>query len=320
MPKKLTVAVIFGGTSAERPVSLQTGAAVAAACRRLGHRVSSFDSMTDIPKIVSSAKKIDVAYIALHGQGGEDGAMQSLLELLGIPYVGSGVRASAIAFDKPTTKTLYRAVGLPVARDVVIPKNASTAFATILKTVGVPCFVKPVADGSSFGATKVLKKSELLPALKKAWRYGDALVEELLHGREITIGVLDIDAMPRALPIVEIISKTAFFDFKAKYDARYSTEVCPAELPATIAVKAGELAVAAHRALGCRDLSRTDMFVVGRQIYLLETNTLPGMTDNSLIPKMARAAGLTFDALIARLLTAAQRRGVRKNHRSGTSS
>jgi D-alanine-D-alanine ligase len=307
MPKKLTVAVLAGGKTAEREVSLKSGAAVIAALKVLGHRVIQLDPAKDLAKLIKLKNKIDVVFPALHGHGGEDGAIQGLLELLGLPYVGSGIRPSAQAFHKPTTKQIYAAAGLPIAKGIVIPESNSELRTKNLE-LKFPCFVKPVADGSSFGASKVTKKSELLSALQKAWEYGDALVEELLDGREITVGVLDLTGKPRALPIVEIVSKTAFFDFQAKYDPNYSTEICPAVLPKVIAKKAGELAIRAHTALGCRDLSRTDMFVVGQKLYLLETNTLPGMTGNSLLPKMARAAGIEFPQLIEQLLRVALQR------------
>lgn len=305
MSKKLTVAILAGGTTAEREVSRKTGRAVAQACCTLGHRVLHLDPAKDLAKLIRLRTKIDVVFPALHGNGGEDGSIQGLLELLRLPYIGSGVRASAQAFHKPTTKRIYAEAGLPIAKGIVVPQPLTSSLVPRPSSFSFPCFVKPAADGSSFGASKALKASELLPALKKAWQYGDALVEQLLIGREITVGVIQTKQGLTALPIVEIKSKTTFFDFKAKYDPRYSEEICPAALPAALAKKAGELAIRAHTALGCRDLSRTDMFVVGSRLYLLETNTMPGMTDNSLLPKMARTAGYEFPQLIQLLISEA---------------
>jgi D-alanine-D-alanine ligase len=309
MPKKpITVAVLRGGDSAERGISLLSGEAVASACRNLGYKVIELDPSTDLVKLIQLKDSIDVVFPALHGRGGEDGKIQGLLELLKLPYVGGDVFASAQAFDKPKTKVAYRAAKLPVARDCVVARNSKTAEAEVMKSVKLPCFVKPVNEGSSYGSNPVKVKKDLLPALRKAWKYGDALVEELLVGTEITVGVVGAGKDSIAMPIVEIVPKTAFFDFKAKYDPNFVAEIVPARISPALTREAQKLAVAAHQALSLRDISRTDMIIQRGKIYLLETNTLPGMTRNSLFPKMAKAVGLSFDQLVGKLIQFALKR------------
>ncbi|MDD3067140.1 MAG: D-alanine--D-alanine ligase [Candidatus Gracilibacteria bacterium] len=309
MPKKqITVAVLRGGDSAEREISLLSGEAVASACRNLGYKVIELDPSTDLVKLIQLKDSIDVVFPALHGRGGEDGKIQGLLELLKLPYVGGDVFSCAQAFDKPKAKTAYCVVKLPVAKDCVVKRNSKTAEAEVIKAVGIPCFVKPVNEGSSYGSSPVKELKDLLPALRAAWKYGDALVEELLMGTEITVGVIGEGEDSIALPIVEIVPKTAFFDFKAKYDPAFVSEIVPARISPKLTKEAQKLAIAAHRALSLRDISRTDMIIQREKIYLLETNTLPGLTRNSLIPKMAKGLGMSFDQLVEKLIKFALKR------------
>lgn len=309
MPKKtITVAVLRGGNSAERGISLLTGEAVISACRQLGYRVLDLDPAKDLTKLIKLKNSISVVFPALHGRGGEDGKIQGLLELLQLPYVGGDVFSSAQAFDKSKAKIAYRNAQLPVAKDCVVKRNAKTAEAEVMKAVGIPCFVKPIDEGSSYGSNPVRAKKDLLPALRKAWKYGDALVEELLTGTEITVGVIGEGKTAQALPIIEIVPKTAFFDFKAKYDPNFCAEIVPARISPALTREAQKLAVAAHQALSLRDISRTDMIIQRGKIYLLETNTLPGLTRNSLVPKMAKAVGMSFDQLVEKLLKFALKR------------
>lgn len=267
--------------------------------------------------IVPSAASdpIDVAFVALHGPWGEDGTLQGMLDLLGIPYVGSGVLASALAMDKVMAKGVLAASGLEVARGFVVaeadhaqdPKQAVQA----AQDIGYPLVVKPVRQGSSFGISMVDRPDQLPAAIVEALRYDDrALVEERLRGTELTVGVIGMDRDLVALPVIEIVSKREFFDYKAKYDPEQSDEICPARVSDDVAKRAQDLALRAHRALGCRDLSRTDMILTkdGR-MPVLEVNTIPGMTANSLLPKSARVAGIPFGELLERFVTWAMERG-----------
>lgn len=256
---------------------------------------------------------IDVAFIALHGPWGEDGTIQGLLEIIGIPYVGSDVLASALAMDKVMAKRALAASGIEVARDAVVTRRGYArdpdAAAAAAQAVGYPLFVKPVRQGSSFGATLVDRPDQLAAAVAEALRYDDrAMIEEKLTGTELTVGVIGGDEDLVALPVIEIVTSRSFFDYKAKYDPAESQEICPARVPDDVARRAQDLAVRAHRALGCRDLSRTDMILSGSRMPVLEVNTIPGMTANSLLPKSARVAGIPFGELIERLIRSALER------------
>jgi len=298
MKKKTTVAVLAGGDSAERGVSLQSGTAVARALRKKGFTVLRFDPKNELLKFIVAKNKIDVVFPALHGRGGEDGEIQKLLEKLKIPFVGSTVRGMQNSFDKISAKKIYRRNKLPVARDQIFPKNSSAKL-----KLKLPVFVKPADEGSSFGASIVQKESEFSPALRRAWKFGPALVEEYLRGTEISVGVLEnSDGSLTALPSIEIIPKKKFFDFTAKYDPKFSEEITPARITKSLEKKVQSLAKKAHRVLKLKDLSRTDLILVGDKIYLLETNTLPGFTANSLLPKEAVAAGIEFPDLIEKLI------------------
>lgn len=251
---------------------------------------------------------IDVAFIALHGPWGEDGTIQGLLEILGIPYVGSGVLASALAIDKVMAKRVLAAAGLEVARDAAVSASAHArepeAAARAAQAIGYPLVVKPVRQGSSFGITMVERPDQLPAAIVEALRYDDrALIEERLAGRELTVGVIgggDDDLTP--LPVIEIVTQREFFDYRAKYDPALTQEICPARIPDDVARRAQDTAVRAHRALGCRGLSRTDLIWSGERMPVLEVNTIPGMTSNSLLPKAARVAGIPFGELLERLI------------------
>jgi D-alanine-D-alanine ligase len=254
----------------------------------------------------AEAGGVDVAFLALHGTYGEDGTLQGLLDLLGIPYVGSGTLASALAMDKAMAKKLLAADGVPVPAGTVVERSTFASDpdgeADRACAVALPAIVKPVAQGSSVGLTLVAARNEMGAALGKALVHDRrALVEERLLGAEITVGVLG-NRQLQALPVVEIVSKHALFDYQSKYDASLSEEICPARIPKGAADAASELALRAHRSLGCRGLSRTDMILTARGPVVLEVNTLPGMTVNSLLPKAARAAGIAFPELLHRLV------------------
>jgi D-alanine-D-alanine ligase len=248
-------------------------------------------------------RRIDVAFIALHGPYGEDGTLQGLLDLVGIPYVGSGVLASALAMDKAMARRMLAAEGIPVPRAVVIEKEEASDDVLLAAQSLIPAFVKPSRQGSSVGMSLVRQPQGLQPALEKAFQHDSrVLVEEELVGRELTVGVIGNRRLT-ALPVVEVVTKREFFDYRAKYDPDLADEVCPANLTAGETRAVQDLALRAHRALDCRGLSRVDMILTpDRGSAVLEVNTLPGMTVNSLLPKAARAAGIPFGELLDRLV------------------
>jgi D-alanine-D-alanine ligase len=249
----------------------------------------------------NSAGPVDVVVLALHGTWGEDGRIQGLLDTIGIPYTGSGVLASALAMDKVMTKRVLASEGLDVPRGVVVT-SASGDDLKSARSVGLPVFVKPVASGSSVGAAIVTSGEQLAPAVADALRYDErALVEELVGGTELTVAVIGNDDL-QPLPVIEIVTKREFFDYTAKYSAGESEEIVPARIPDEVARRAQDIAVRAHLALGCRGMSRTDLMWSGDRMVVLEVNTIPGMTANSLLPKAARAAGIQFGDLIARFV------------------
>ena len=251
--------------------------------------------------INDSSEPLDVIFISLYGTWGEDGRIQGLLDTLGIPYTGSGVLASALAMDKVMAKTVLAAAGLDVPRGAVVGSTAG-ADLEAARRIWLPAFVKPVGGGSSVGASIVRRAEDLGAAIADALRYDDrALVEEYLVGRELTVAVIGNDDLV-PLPVIEIVTKREFFDYKAKYDYGASEEIVPARIPDDVARRAQSLAVKAHQVLGCRGMSRTDLVWNGDRMATLEVNTIPGMTANSLLPKAAKAAGIEFGDLISRLL------------------
>ncbi len=257
---------------------------------------SSLAPATSAFGVSGSPDGIDVAFIALHGPWGEDGKIQGVLDTLGIPYTGSGVLASALAMDKVMTKTVLVANGLDV------PRGEVATAAEDRVSIAPPSVVKPVENGSSVGITLVDDAAGYPEAIREALRYDRrALVEERVAGTELTVGVIGLDELT-ALPVIEIVPKRAFFDYRAKYDAGASEEICPARVPDDVARRAQDAALRAHRALGCRGISRTDLIWTGDRMVVLELNTMPGMTANSLVPKAARAAGIPFPELLERLI------------------
>lgn len=249
--------------------------------------------------------RIDVAFIALHGRYGEDGTIQGMLDLLGIPYVGSGTLASALAMDKAMAKRVLAHEGIPTPRGVTLERadfEADPDAAVARAGAFVPAVVKPAREGSSIGMSLAGDLAALPEALRRAFAHdARVLVEERVRGTELTVGVVGNRELT-ALPVIEIVSKRDFFDYKAKYDPSLSDEICPARIPDDTAQAAQDLARRTHRALDCRGLSRTDMILSERGLVVLELNTLPGMTVNSLLPKAARTAGIPFGELLDRLV------------------
>ena len=307
---KIRLALIAGGTSDEREVSLRGAAGVEKALDPDKYAIVRYDPAIDLARIATDAKSIDVAFLLLHGVNGEDGTIQGFLDLLGIPYQGAGVLGSALAMDKNLAKIMYRLAGLPVARWVMVKPGDLADTSRIVSEVGLPCVVKPVRQGSSIGMSIVREIDKLGAALQLALKHdSEVMVEQYIKGRELTAGVLG-NADLQALPLVEIIpdAKYEFFDYEAKYQPGASREICPAEVSEAVQQKAQDYAVRAHRALQLRCYSRTDMILADDELYLLETNTIPGMTPTSLLPQAAAAAGYPFGALLDRLIELAQER------------
>jgi len=312
------VAVLMGGDSAERQVSLMSGTGVLNALLSQGVDASAFDpAHTDLSELKS--ERFDRVFVALHGRHGEDGTVQGALELLGIPYTGSGVMASAIAMDKVMTKRVWVAEGLPTPRWVRLSRdelgNAELARERLREVpdrVGLPLIVKPPREGSSIGITKVLGPvdvdRQMHDAVRLATRYDpDVLCEEFIEGIELTCPVLGEGAHARALPVIRIDAPDGNYDFEHKYFSDDTGYRCPSGLPDAEALEVQRLSVAAYRALGCRGWGRADLMLRGsdRSIFLLEMNTSPGMTGHSLVPMSARAAGMSYEQLCLHLLAQA---------------
>ena len=294
------VAVLKGGLSAEREVSLSSGAAIEKALAALGHKVTSIDVSANLAADLQAAKP-DVVFNALHGRFGEDGCVQGVLELLGIPYTHSGVLASAVAMDKPMAKRIFAAAGLHCAKSVVAHKEEVIGHDILPR----PYVVKPSNEGSSVGVKLVFGNDNFF-FTKENWPYGETvMVEQYIPGREITVAVLD----DQALGVTEITIKSGFYDYDNKYTEGGSTHICPAPLPKEKYDEVMAMALTAHRALGCRSLSRSDFRYDEKgdgKFYILETNTQPGMTPFSLSPEIAALVGMDFNTLVARILATAQ--------------
>lgn len=301
---KLRVGLIAGGRSGEREISLKSGDAVYEALDRGRYEVARYDPRDDLIRLIQDREKIDLAFILLHGKFGEDGCMQGFLHLLDIPFVGSGVLSSAMALHKKTSKELYRSAGLRVAEDVMLARGESFSPAEIIESIGSTLVVKPVKEGSSLGMSICRSPEELARGIQEAFRYDEeVMIERFIRGREFTCCVLGNNAL-EVLPLVEIIPNPeyAFFDYRAKYTPGASREICPAAVPDKERSRLESCAMEAHRVLRCSAWSRTDMILKDEEIYILETNTIPGMTATSLVPLAARAAGMSMSDLLDRLI------------------
>jgi D-alanine-D-alanine ligase len=300
------VGVLLGGRSAEREVSLMSGAGVLAALQSKGIDAHGFDT-AERSLAELAAEKFDRVFIALHGRFGEDGSLQGALELLGIPYTGSGVMASSVCMDKTTTKIVCLAAGLPTPRYAVV--GADSDLDQISADLGLPLIVKPPHEGSSIGITKVSAAGEFKAAYDIAAALDDSvLAEEFVIGREFTVAMLGGGADTRALPIIEIVAPAGNYDYQNKYftdDVKY---VCPAVLPEALAAEMQRIAVAAYRALGCEGWGRVDFLLreSDQKPFLLEANTSPGMTGHSLVPMAARATGISYEDLCVEILRTAR--------------
>jgi len=333
--RKLRVAVLMGGSSSEREVSLVSGQMIAKALDPDRYEVTALDTRdlfrltgscapplsaisappeSDTKRIGSAVRagaptpalapaspdRPDVVFIALHGKGGEDGTVQGMLEVLGLPYTGSGVLASALAMDKVMSKRVFKAADIPVIDGIYVSPE-------IEAYPGFPLFVKPNAGGSTCGCSLVTEPAALYGAVREALKFDDtALIERYVKGTEITIGVLDFPGESlMALPVIEIVPKSEYYDYESKYAAGGSEHIIPARIPAALIDQAQEIARQCHALLGCRGVSRTDIIVSDDRLYVLEVNTIPGMTPTSLLPQAAEHAGIPFSQLLDRIIRSA---------------
>jgi len=303
------VAVLMGGQSAEREVSLMSGQGVLQALRASGVDAHAFDTAErDLGEL--KREGFDRCFIALHGRYGEDGTVQGALELLGLPYTGSGVMASSIAMDKTMTKRVWLAEGLPTPRYVLVRREElnTVSLSDLVSSLGLPMIVKPAREGSSIGVTKVTQVQDLLAALNAAAQCdADILCEQCILGDEVTCPVLGEGASARALPVIRIVAPEGNYDYENKYFTDDTQYLVPCGLPAAEEAAIEALIVKAYQVLGCRGWGRIDVMIdaATRQPYLLEINTSPGMTGHSLVPMSAKAAGMSYEALCCHLLASA---------------
>ncbi|HSE60182.1 MAG TPA: D-alanine--D-alanine ligase [Nitrospiraceae bacterium] len=301
------VGVLMGGQSAERDVSLRTGQAVHQALVRRGYDTVAIDVGPNIARDLHELK-VGLAFIALHGPGGEDGTIQGLLESLGIPYTGSGVRASAVAMHKVLTKVVLASQGIPVPPGgVIVKERAKGKRPPLPRGLKWPVVVKPATQGSTIGVSIVRKPAGWMEALELAHRYdNEAVVEAFIPGHEITVGVLRSGSTLQALPAVEIAAPEGFYDFSAKYQKGQTRYLCPAPLSGKVARLLRDLARRSYEAIGCEGAARVDFRVTPKgKPSVLEVNTVPGMTETSLLPMAAAQAGIDYDGLTERILESA---------------
>lgn len=304
MFNKIRIAVLAGGWSKERNVSIKSGKAVLNALDNKKYDIVSYDPKDDLNLLWQDRKSLDLVLNLLHGKYGEDGRIQGILDVFEIPFVGSGVLASAMTMNKRVTKEVYRSVALRVPKGVVLKKGEHVDIDKILNSLGNPVVIKPASEGSSIGISIKDDELEIQKGIEKAFDFdSEVLVEEYISGKEITCAVLGRKSL-QTLPLVEIVPKDShlFFDYDAKYTVGETSEICPARIDVDLRNSAFQIAINAHRALHCRDWSRTDMIVRDEKIYVLETNTIPGMTETSLVPLAARGNGWDLGSLLDRMI------------------
>jgi len=303
--EKIRLALLSGGVSSERQVSLNSGKQVFEALDKDKYDITLYDPKTDLKQLVIDADKIDAALIILHGPFGEDGTVQGLLDLLDIPYQGAGVLGSAIAMNKLVAKRLYDGAGVPTPSYLSFSMTDTIDTLKVINELDLPLVVKPACAGSSVGMTIVKEEKDLQDAINLSFQHDDTLIiEKYIKGIELTCGVLGNEEL-EALPVIEIIPGEGheFFDYNAKYIAGETQEICPARIDDTITKKVQELSVKAHQALFLKGYSRTDMILYGQNLSVLETNTIPGMTATSLFPQSAEVAGYSFTELLDKLIS-----------------
>lgn len=313
MNRNMNIVVISGGPSAEAEVSRVSARGVTDALMENYGSVVNVELGPDLALRLADLNP-DVTFPILHGPPGEDGTLQGFLEIMGVPYVGSDVHSSSVAMNKILAKLVFEAAGLPLARQTVVSRGQaiSASVELIGKRLGQDVVVKPSSQGSALGVTRVSDSNQLQRALDTAFALDEhVLIEQYIHGKEITVGVIDTDEGPRAFPVIEILTPIdTWYDYEHRYTKGLSEHVMPAVLPAAQTKRLQEIAVAAHRSLGCRDMSRADFIVPNDgEEFLLEVNTLPGMTPTSLYPDGARGYGLSFPELVSYLVERAAGRG-----------
>lgn len=297
------VALLMGGWSAERAVSLNSGNAVLEALRRLGVDVTPIDVDRDVVNVLRQGN-FDRVFNMLHGRGGEDGVIQALLELMALPYTGSGVLGSAVAMDKLRSKYLWKGLALPTPDFVILEKAVDCE--TALDRLGLPLIVKPVLEGSSVGISKVKQANEMQPAWEQAQAFGPVIAEKWITGGEYTAGILG----EQVLPLIRLETPREFYDYEAKYLDNQTRYHCPCGLSSQLEESLQQLARRAFAALGADGWGRVDfMLDAAQQPWLIEANTVPGMTDHSLVPMAAKAAGIGFDELVLRILATSMTEG-----------
>lgn len=306
-PSDCKVALIAGGTSGERTISLASKDGASNALQEAGYQVTWLDpaKQDDIKELVKG--DYDVAFLALHGKGGEDGTIQGFLETIGMPYTGSGVKSSAISIDKQKAKIVYLNAGIPTPPSRYVRRGESFRAADIVEALGEKCVIKAATEGSSLGVYIVEGEDAITQAIHDALVIDTAaLIERYVAGTELTVVILGAEETAEALPIIEIIPQAESYDYDSKYAPGGSEHICPARLSQEDTTMIQRLAVEAHNALGCHGVSRTDFILdENHEPWVLETNTIPGMTTTSLLPDAARAAGIDFSDLCVRLIQSA---------------
>ncbi|MEG0070774.1 MAG: D-alanine--D-alanine ligase [Raoultibacter sp.] len=302
-PQNIRVALLAGGISGERVISLASGKGAFEALTEAGFSVTMLDpsSKDDLKTLIDGG--FDIAFICLHGKYGEDGTIQGMLEILGMPYIGSNVWSSALAIDKAKSKIFYERAGIKTPRSINLLSPDDLPIGEILSYVGQHCVVKPSTEGSALGVFIVEGEEQAREAINKAFSIDtEVLVETFVSGTELTVAVLGNED-PEPLPIIEIVPVNEFYDYESKYAPGGSQHICPARLDAAVTEKVQAIAVAAHKALECSGVSRTDIIMDDEgECWTLETNTIPGMTGTSLLPDAGRAAGISFPELCTRLV------------------
>ena len=306
------IAVLMGGKSGERQVSLRSGARIATALQRFGADVMTIDPI-DLDWVERMrAASIEIAFLGLHGKGCEDGTIQGVLEAFEFSYTGSGVLASALAMNKVMTKRVLSTLNIPTPDYIAVDPNQSLDLQCeeALNRLGLPLVLKPASEGSSIGVSIIWEVSELRRiAHKTQHQFGEIFFERYIQGQEVTVGLLGIEKTLRALPILELVPKREFYDYEAKYTQGMTEFIIPARLSDSLTEQVQEIALGAHQAVGCWGVSRVDMLVdTDGHPYVMEINTLPGLTDLSDLPAQAVAAGMSYDELIYEILTSAQMR------------
>ena len=302
-PKDMHVVLLAGGTSGEREISLASGKGAGDALREAGFEVTQLDpaEREDLKQLIDG--NYDAAFLCMHGKGGEDGTLQGMLELLEIPYIGPGVWSSSTAMDKAKSKIQYKVAGIPTPNSFTLYSVDDMTPEQIVEELGCNVVVKPATEGSALGVMIVDSVDQIADAMEAAFGIDDeVLVEKYISGTELTVAVIGNDD-PQALPVIEIVPQNDFYDFESKYAPGGSKHICPARLSDEVTAKVQAYAVAAHKALQCRGVSRTDIILdESGDCWVLETNTIPGMTATSLLPDAAKAAGISFPELCTKLI------------------